>query len=99
MPLTVLFLFFRNFLWITTSITVFECYLIAVTGNPQVILVLLWTKLASDLVIGFLFAMLQGHKLYFYYNLGYSRVHLFGGALVFDLIVWTSLMTVTLLIA
>jgi hypothetical protein len=95
MPLSILFLFFRNFLWITTSITLFECYLLALSGNPQVIMVLLWTKLAADGVIGLLFLLLHGHKMYFYYNLGYSKVYLLAGALAIDLLLWTISMVLT----
>ena len=95
MPLNILFLFFRNLLWITTSITLFECYLLALSGNPQVIMVLLWTKLAADGVIGLLFMVLHGHKMYFYYNLGYSRVYLLSAALALDLVIWTTLIVFT----
>ena len=95
MPLNILFLFFRNFLWITTSITLFECYLLALSGNPQVIMVLLWTKLAADGVIGLLFMVLHGHKMYFYYSLGYSRVYLLSAALALDLVIWTTLIVFT----
>ena len=95
MPLSILLLFFRNFLWITTSITLFECYLLAISGNPQVIMVLLWTKLAADGVIGLLFMLLHGYKMYFYYNLGYSRVYLLASALAIDLFIWTTLVVLT----
>ena len=99
MTLTVLFLFFRNFIWITTSITVFECYLLAVSGDVRVVLTLLWTKLAANAVIGLLFLMLQGNRMFFFHNLGYSRFQLFGSALLFDLAIWTSLVTTTALIS
>ena len=83
---------------ITTSITLFECYLLA-SDEPKVIVVLLWTKLASDFVIGLLFILLQGHKLYFFHNLGYSRVQLLGSALAFDMTLWTLLIAGTTMIS
>jgi hypothetical protein len=97
MPLNILFLFFRNFLWLTTSITLFECYLFSFATDPQVIMVLLWTKLASDFVIGLLFVLLQGNRLFFFHNLGYSRFKLMGSALFFDMTLWTLLITGTAL--
>lgn len=97
MPLNVLFLFFRNFLWITIAITLFECFLLSFYDDAQVVLVLFWTKLASDILIGLMFAFLQPEKMYFYYNLGFSRWHLYGGALCIDLLFWVFLITSTLL--
>lgn len=99
MPLSVLFLFFRNFLWITTSITLFECYLLSSSENVSIIFTLLWTKLAANVLIGLLFSLLQPNRLYFFYNLGYSRVQLFGSALAFDLTVWSFLIIITTIIS
>jgi hypothetical protein len=99
MSLAVLFLFFRNFIWITTSITLFECYLFAISDDVQVIMMLFWTKLVSDLLIGLLFLLLQPRALFFFHNLGYTRVKLFGSALAFDLSMWALFISGTSLIS
>lgn len=98
MPLSILFLFFRNFLWITSIVTLFQCFLLAGTGKPLYVLPLLFTKLASDVLIAFLFVFFQANKLYFFYNLGISKATLFVSALLFDVGIWSLLITLTLTI-
>ena len=96
-PLRILFHFFRNFIWLSLSITLFECVLLWGTGKNQFIISLLLTKLAANVLIASLFLFFQGNKLYFYYNLGLTRIELFGSAFVIDMVFWTTAITLTVL--
>jgi hypothetical protein len=97
MPLSILFLFFRNFIGITTAITLFQCYLLAGSGKPLFAFPMLFTKLASDALIAMMYVFFGRNKLYFYYNLGISKQVLFVSALVFDAGIWFLLVALTLI--
>jgi hypothetical protein len=98
MALSILFLFFRNFIWISSVITLFQCYLLADSGKPLYVVPLLLTKLGSDVLIALMFVFFQGTRLYFFYNLGYTRTALFGSALLFDMGTWSLLVVLTLML-
>ena len=94
-PLKVLLHFFRNFVWLSLSITLFQCLVLWGTGKNEFILILLLTKLTSNVLIATMFLFLQADKLYFYHNLGLTRLELFGSALLFDMIFWVTAIAIT----
>lgn len=96
-PLRILIHFFRNFIWLSLSITFFECALLWSTVKSQFIVSLLLTKLAANILIATYFLFFQGNKLYFYYNLGLTKIELFGSAFVIDMVFWSMAITLTVL--
>lgn len=95
MPFSHLWLFYRNFILLTTAITFFQCVLMATATSWYFSITLFWTKLISSMLIGVLFHFFKHDHLYFFYNLGYSLRRLYTLVFSLDMLIWTLLITLT----
>jgi hypothetical protein len=99
MPLSILLHFYRNFVWITSSITLFECILFWGSGRNLFVISLLLTKLVSEVFIAALFMFFQSNRMYFYHNLGLTKLQLFASAFLLDMMLWTLAVVLTAFIS
>jgi hypothetical protein len=67
------------------------------SGKNLFIFSLLLTKIVSQFLIATIFVFFQSNKMFFYYNLGLTRLELFGSAFVIDMLVWSLAITLTAL--
>lgn len=95
--MNVVVIFYRNFNWPFTSITLISSYLLF-EGSAKDVVYLLWMKIITSLFIGTYFELFHHKQLYFFYNLGYSKTRLYIGVAIVDLSVWLLLTLSVLLI-
>lgn len=81
--LKLIFQFYRNFI-IASFVITFICALLFEQYGLKTLSVLLVFKLFSFLVIFYLTNEYKKKEYYYYFNLGLSKILLWGGALIFD---------------
>lgn len=82
----------------TIGISLFTCLLFFQSGDPKTIVIFLWTKLITN---GFVFLsmhLFNKDKFCFFHNLGYSVRRLYIFSFVTDLLLWSLLLSLTLII-
>jgi len=91
----ILFTFYRNILFPSLAATAVSCYTLAATGGTFLIPTLFILKVATTILLGVYIHIFRSAQLYFFLNLGYSRIRLFAETLILDLVIWVLLITVT----
>jgi hypothetical protein len=91
----VIFTFYRNFLYPSTAVNLFSCYIILDEGSGMYGLVLFWLKVFTIPMLGALFHLSHAQRLYFFHNLGYSTPRLYTLTALFDLSIWLLLIILT----
>ncbi|PZR40315.1 MAG: hypothetical protein DI538_04530 [Azospira oryzae] len=94
----ILFVFYKRFYWMTIGVSLLTCFLFVQSGDPKAIVLFLWTKLITNGVALLFLHLFDRDKLYFFYNLGYSARRLSVLSFVFDLLLWSLLLSLTLII-
>ena len=80
--------FYRTFFLFTGIISIISSYILWNTNNIASLLILFWMKLATNVLIGFLFSTFNKEGFYFYNNLGYSAKQMLLGVLLIDMVLW-----------
>ena len=91
----VLLTFYRSFYIPTGGISLFFTFTLWQEPGYSYAIFLLWMKILTNLVIGFLFSSLKNEGYYFYNNLGYSAVQIYVGVMLLDIFIWI-LMAITI---
>jgi len=95
MRLQILFVFYKNFCWLTIGISLFTCFLFWQSGNLATIPVFLWTKSITNGLALLFIHLFSRDKLYFFFNLGYSTRRVYTFSFAFDLLLWLLFTTLT----
>lgn len=90
-----IFTFYRNFLYPSTAVNLFSCYIILDNGSGFYGLALFWLKVFTIPLLGALFHLSHAGRLYFFHNLGYSTPRLYTLTALFDLTIWLFLIILT----
>src|SRR6218665_1052924 len=90
--------FYKKIYWLTNSITLVTCITLWLYGNADFIMINLWSKIITNAIALLFFHLFSTKQLYFFYNLSHTALELYCFAFVFDLIIWTSLTLLTLLL-
>jgi hypothetical protein len=83
-----IFTFYQNFLYPSTAVNLFSCYIIFDEGSATYSLQLFWLKVITIPLLGALFHLSRGERLYFFHNLGYSTRRLYTLTALLDLGIW-----------
>ena len=94
-PVRIVFTFYRNILFPSLVVSLVSCYTLVAVGGTFVIPTLFIIKVTTSILLGLYIHIFRSEQLYFFFNLGYSRVRLYAGALILDLVLWILLITVT----
>jgi hypothetical protein len=87
--LKIFLLFYTNFWFSALLITPFGCYLSWQSQSVSYTLVFSIVKVFTSVLLGALYGTFRGGQLYFYHNLGFSTVKLYGTTLAADMALWT----------
>jgi hypothetical protein len=87
--------FYRNILIPSLVASLVGCYTLVAVGGTFVIPTLFMIKVATSILLGLYIHIFRSEQLYFFFNLGYSRVRLYVGTLIFDVALWILLITLT----
>jgi hypothetical protein len=90
--------FHRNFVWPVTFISMFGCLLILGAGNWLFAVNIFWTKVFTNVIIGFYFHLFHSDQFYFFYNLGYSKTQLYTFSFLLDMSIWFLLTVLTIML-
>jgi hypothetical protein len=95
MKFQILLAFYRNINLVTIGVSLFICFLFWQAGETKWLGMFLWTKLITNSLALLFFHLFSSNRLYFFHNLGYTTLRLYLVSFCVDLMVWTTLMTVT----
>lgn len=79
------------------SISIIGCCFLALQGSPYFVVWLFWQKLITNALLALNFYFFRPAQMYYFYNLGYSRLELCLGCLFLDFAIWITLVLITLL--
>lgn len=91
----VIFTFYRNFLYPSTAVNLYCCYIIIDEGSGMYGLALFWLKVFTIPLLGALFHLSSARRLYFFHNLGYSTPRIYTITALVDVSIWLILMILT----
>lgn len=96
--LRISFLFYQNFVWVTFPISIFGCYLVWESGMVTFAMPIFFIKIITNGLIGVMFHFFKQNQLYFFQNLGVSAVQLYSSAMFIDMILWLSMLVISLIL-
>ena len=89
-------LFYRSFCFTSIFISLINCFLLSQSNLIYFAFALFPSKVITNILIGIFLNMFQSQQLNFYCNLGMSKVVLLGLSFLFDMVVWTILILLTI---
>jgi len=92
--LRLIFHFYRSFAFPSTLLTA-ACVIIVYTNGLSTITALFWFKIATLALMVYYFSSYKRHELYYYKNLGVSRLQLWIPSLLFDFLLFLALIILT----
>ena len=91
----ILFAFYRNILFPSLIVSWVSCYSLLAVDSRSVIVTLFEIKVATTTLLGLYVHIFRSEQVYFFLNLGYSRIQLYAKTLILDLAIWTLLIVIT----
>lgn len=88
-------LFYRSFFLASNLVTISCAALLVEAQNPFFISVLLTGKLATNIILALYLHFFHSQELYFFHNIGYSKLQLYGYSFGLDFLLWIITMIVT----
>jgi len=84
----VILTFYKNFSWLVLAISLLGCWLIWLYGSWQYMIVVFWTKVLTNTLLGLFIHIFSPSQFYFFKNLGYSKTRLYTYTFIFDMVIW-----------
>src|SRR5688572_24423465 len=93
--MSVIFTFYRNFIWFANFISLFGCYLLWVYGSWAYMIAVFWVKVSTNTVLGLYIHIFNADQYYFFNNLGFRKTELYVFTFLLDLSIWLMLSLIT----
>lgn len=94
----VILTFYRNFRLAAISVSIIGCVFLFLDSSPYFVIWLFWQKVITNALLALNFYFFRPAQMYFFYNLGFSRVELWLWCLLLDFAIWLVLVLVTMLL-
>ena len=88
--------FYRNFSWIVLGISLFGCVIVLAYGSWQYMVVVFWTKVLTNTLLGLYINYYRSEQFCFFANLGYSKIRIFTFTFILDMLIWFLLSWLTI---
>ena len=88
-------IFYRTVALPLVTISLVSAYQVWQAHSVYFIIPVFWVKILTTVIIGVFITVFRSEQFIFFYNLGYSRVKLYGFSFLFDFMIWSVLMCIT----
>jgi hypothetical protein len=90
--------FYRTFCIVTVSISFIFCFFLGSSEGFSSILLLLWMKVITNLLIWFLYSTFSKDEMYFYNNLGYSSTEMYCRIMLLDILIFILMASIIMIV-
>lgn len=94
--MNVVLTFYRNFSLVALGISLIGCVLVLAYGSWLYMVVVFWTKVLTNTLLGLYINYYRPEQFYFFANLGYSKIRIFAFTFILDMLIWFLLSWLTI---